>query len=787
MPHQLIGKSAFAVLYQGEQSLTTEQGLELLKNIVDAGWVEVQLRRLDGYLIDVELSMIPSTFDEKPATMAVARDISEQKRIERRSAVFATLGQDLNVARTPEDAANVIATAADHLMRWDAFSLSLYDRDENRLYPLLNMDLIDGERQVVTLSDAAYTPGTIADIVMREGGQLVLHGDESDNPYGLVSFGNHDRPSASLLFVPIVRENSFIGILSVQSYTPFAYTDADLQTAQSLADHCSGSLERLRAEAAMRASEQRFRVLFEHAADAIFLVDPHHPSGGWPIVDCNDVACRINGYSREEMLGHSIDMLRVRQTNDEEDRRFVQELREEAVVSFETQNRRSDGTDFPIECSASLVRLNGQELVLEIDRDISERKRAEAALVMAREAALETSRLKSEFLATMSHEIRTPMNGVIGMTELLLGTDLDEEQRELASVVRDSGHSLLSILNDILDFSKIEAGKLEIVAADFMPHTLVDNVIDLMTSRATEQGIVLTSVVAPGVPAVVRGDSQRLRQILLNLVSNAVKFTSHGSVTLTMDTTRDRAGHTCLSVAVRDTGIGISEHALERIFESFVQADGSTTRKYGGTGLGLAISRRLVELMGGSIRVESTEGIGSTFIVTVPYAMPVSRPRIAPAGKAVVPAANENYRLILVAEDNLVNQKVALMQLQKLGYQAHAVASGLEAVAVIAQRFDADEPPYDLILMDCNMPDLDGFAATAAIRMMERRRRNERMDMPQSASIPIVAMTANAMRGDREACIEAGMNDYLSKPVRISDLAAVLGRWLPPVGSAPND
>jgi PAS domain S-box-containing protein len=952
--HQLIGRPALDIVRHGEHPLTPEQGRGVLQELVDAGLVETQLRRLDGFLIDVELSLIPVTFDEKPAVMAVARDVTEQKRAARRSAAFAMLGQELSVARTPQAAAHVIAAAADDLVGWDAFSLSLYDRDDERMYPVLDQDIVDGQRMVVPFAEHSYKIGPISRRVMTEGALLLFREEVERSRIGIVNFGDAHRPSETLIFVPITSADTFIGLLSIQSYTPHAYTDADLRTVQALADHCAGALERiraedasraserrsaafatlgqklsvartpqaaahviaaaaddlvgwdafslslydrdddrmyailnqdivdgnrtvvppsecgfnvgpvarrvmskgaqlmfreevarsdiklesfgdtsrpsaslifvpinsgdmfigmmsiqsytphafddadlrtvqaladhcagalerLRAEGALRASEQRFRVLFEHAADAIFLIDPHHPDGTWPVVDCNDAACRINGYSREEIIGRSVDMLRVRATGGEEDTEFLQELHDNAMVSFESMNRRRDGTEYPIESAASLVRLGDQELVLEIDRDISERKRVEAALVTAHEAALEASRLKSEFLATMSHEIRTPMNGVIGMTELLLGTTLNTEQQELATVVRDSAQSLLGILNDILDFSKIEAGKLEINSCDFMPRTVLDNVVDLMAPRADERGIALTSVVEPTVPPVVHADCNRLRQILLNLVSNAVKFTEHGSVTIHTSVTTNEAATPCLHVEVRDTGIGISETAQRRLFGSFVQADGSTTRKYGGTGLGLAISKRLVELMGGSIAMRSTMGVGSVFSITLPYATPVAKVMMTSEAIVVASKDQQRGRLILVAEDNPVNQKVALMQLQKLGYQAHAVANGLEAVAVVARRHDDAQPAYDLILMDCHMPELDGFAATHAIRSFERQ--SWRGD-DEPCRVPIVAMTANAMRGDREACIAAGMDDYLSKPVRISDLHNILNRWLPSADAA---
>jgi PAS domain S-box-containing protein len=510
---------------------------------------------------------------------------------------------------------------------------------------------------------------------------------------------------------------------------------------------------------AFRHSNERYRAILDQIEDGCCVVDLR---GNYLFV--NDAFCRLYGFDKREILGSNFRLSSGPERADKLREMYSQVYRTgQPIKAFEYEVTPKDRPPMFVEQSISLERdADGRPIgFLAITRDCTERKCAQQELAKAKEAAEAANHAKSEFLANMSHEIRTPMNGILGMTSLALDSHLTPEQAECLHTIRNQAESLLTIVNDILDFSKIESRFLEIEAIPFTLADAIDDVVRPMTLRAHEKGLTLSSRIAAGVPAHVIADPVRVKQVLTNLLGNAVKFTERGSVTLDVSAGPGPTGSAAppnsllLHFRIVDTGIGIphDKHAL--IFEPFRQVDGSTTRRFGGTGLGLAIASTLVELMGGEIRVESAAGAGSTFHASLPVtaagavaerrrAISAAAPSIGTTGQAA------RSRRILVAEDNIVNQRVASRLLTKRGHVVTVVGNGREALDALQRE------AFDLVLMDIQMPDMDGFEATTAIRRWER---------DTGARVRIVAMTAHAMTGDRERCLAAGMDGYLSKPI----------------------
>jgi two-component system sensor histidine kinase/response regulator len=487
---------------------------------------------------------------------------------------------------------------------------------------------------------------------------------------------------------------------------------------------------------------------------------------------CNPAFLRLTGYSdKAEVLGKNIHDL-IHHTKPDGTHYPVEQCRIYEAFRLGTGTHaddevlwRRDGTSFAAEYWSRPMH-RGERVIGTVVTfvDITMRKQVEEALRKAKESAEAANRAKSMFLANVSHEIRTPMNGILGMTELVLDSELTPDQRVDLDLVKFSAESLLSVVNDVFDFSKIEAGKLECECIRFDLRESLEETIKTLHFRARQKGLKLAFGLDPAVPKFFLGDPGRLRQILVNLVGNAIKFTERGEIRVAATRHWDISGVPCLLFVVSDTGIGIAEEEIRKIFEPFSQADSSMTRRYGGTGLGLTICAKLADMMGGRIWVESQIGQGSRFHFTVrlnaPDAMPEQSPAtslsMAPSGEQL---ETRNGLRILLAEDNPVNQKIAVRLLKRQGYQVSAVNDGGEALAALGREH------FDLVLMDIQMPVLNGYETTKAIRAREQL---------TGQHIPIVALTAHTLNGDREQCLSAGLDSYASKPIRLAELAAAI-------------
>ena len=669
----------------------------------------------DGRRIDISASVSPvkDAQGELVAVASILRDITERKRADNARALLAALVESSNDA--------IMAVSRERkILSWNKAAQAIYGYTAEEIMGKIVTTYIPAERveEFDKLFEKALSGNTVAQFEstrVRKDGQRIhvaLTYSPIRDPHGMV-----------------------IGVSAIVR---------DITQAKATQE-------------ALAQSEQRYRMLFERNLAGVFRC-----SSTGVFLECNDAGAKILGYdSGEDLIGRpATDVFFDPAHKEAADQKMAEQG---SISNQELCLRRKDGT--PVWTMSNTSMVEGPHGV-EVEGtfvDITARKQAEEQMRLAKEAAEAANRAKSEFLANMSHEIRTPMNGVIGMTELALDTDLDPEQRDYLETVKNSAEALLYLINDILDFSKIEARKLELDSVPFNTRDVVRAIIRDLSMQAQEKELSLLCHFAPDLPQVAMGDPGRLRQVLMNLVGNAVKFTDRGEIMVKARKIPGAAGEITVQFSVNDTGIGVPVEKQKSIFNAFVQADNSTTRNYGGTGLGLAIASQLVELMGGSIWLESAPGKGSTFHFTARFREAVAESLQNTLDRtrrtAQEPAAQQKKLHVLVAEDNLINSRLTTRLLSKRGHSAVVVGNGRDVLKAL------EEQSFDLVLMDVQMPDMDGFEATGAIRDQERHSHKH---------LPIIAMTAHAMSGDRERCLQAGMDAYVTKPVDAKKLWAAI-------------
>jgi PAS domain S-box-containing protein len=496
--------------------------------------------------------------------------------------------------------------------------------------------------------------------------------------------------------------------------------------------------------------EKRYRELIDNS---LALICIHAPDG--TIHSVNPAVAQSLGYPQEYFTGKKlIEFVApegVRRYN-----HYIQTINRKKVANGLMHVHTKDGQErFWAYRNIFTEDDNSQTSIIGYAQDITERIRAEKDLIKAKKIAENTAKEKEEFLANMSHEIRTPMNAIIGFTDIILKTQLTDDQKKYLKLVKTSGENLLAIINDILDFSKIEAKKMIILSKDISISEIIYNTADLLRASASEKGLSFDISISSRIPALVTGDPVRLNQILINLVGNAIKFTSKGFVKISAAPVLNTPEGTTVEFCVEDTGIGIPPEKQDKIFESFTQASSETTREYGGTGLGLTIVKKLVELMGGNITVKSTPGIGTCFTFRLTFKPAAERTAEHKEAPASGSAENLGKLKILVVEDNIMNQILAEKVLKDFGFEPEIVDNGLEALEKIRIK------DYDIVLMDIQMPVMDGLTATQKIRSEIKKSPDE---------LPVIAMTARALQDEREKCLASGMNDYISKPFKTEDL-----------------
>ncbi|MBU2547045.1 MAG: PAS domain S-box protein [Proteobacteria bacterium] len=720
----------------------TGEMIEALRQGESLHGLDVRRLTQSGKILDISISasVLRDGEGRIMGNVTTLQDISERKRAERITQALYSISRAVNSTTCLGDLFGAIHETLSTIMDTTNLFITLYDPERDVVsFPYWVDERGVEPKDIVQASRAV----SLNMEVLRAKSPLMFSRDRIEALYASPPGGPGPAPPESWLGVPLIIREEAIGTLGVKSYTDSnRFSQGDMELLESVSRQVAVAIERNRSEEAIRESEERYRTLFEQSRDAIYITTPMGET-----INLNPATLDLLGYSREELFRQNIGGLYV----DPEERDRNNELlnRTGFIKDFEIRLRRKDGREIVCLDTASVWRDSGGRAIGYIGtlRDITEKKRVEEELRQAKERAEEATRAKSDFLARMSHEIRTPMNAIIGMSHLAMQTGLLPKQQDYVSKIQISAGALLQIINDILDFSKIEAGRLEMESVEFRLEDVLRNLSDLVTIRAQDKGLELLFQTPKEVPEFLVGDPLRLGQVLTNLSNNSVKFTEAGEVVVATELVEEEPGRVTLRFSVRDTGIGMTREQMNRLFESFSQADGSITRKYGGTGLGLAICKRLVELMGGEIQVASEPGQGSIFTFTSVFG------RVERAAGILAPGTETRGLRVLVVDDNATARKILREILDSFDFHVQTAASGREAIDELEKS--AAESPYDLVLMDWDMPEMDGLEAARRIRTEAGLPRKPR----------IIMVTSYGREDVMQKARETGLDGFLVKPV----------------------
>ena len=726
---------------------------EIRERVIELGQpaeYEKEALRKDG----ARVAVATTTFavkgnDGNPIGVAsIVRDVTEQKRTEAERQVISDIVRGVITTTNLDELLDLTRRSIGKVLYAENCFIALHDPTTD----LVHFESWADKFDPIPPPQPVGQGHTRTSYVLRTGQPLLLTQELKSRLFEQGAFKQSGSDSPSWLGVPLRTPSSTIGVLAVQHYEKEgAYSQRDVEFLSTVGDQIALAIERKQSEKALRDAEEKYRSIFEQSSEGIF---QNTPDGRY--LSANPALARMLGFnSPEELISGRKDIERQGYVDPRLRDKFKETLEKNGfVIGFEYEVYRKDGTKIWVAENSRIVRdAEGRALYYEGSvQEITERKRAEEKLVQAKEAAESNSRAKSEFLANMSHEIRTPMNGIIGMTELTLETELNRVQREYLGMVQSSAHSLLGLINDILDFSKIEAGHLKLESIDFSLRDCVGKTLETLGIRAHAKNLELAVRIDPQISDTLVGDAARLRQIITNLVDNAIKFTARGEIVVEINCESRDATEVCLHFSVRDTGTGIPKDKQELIFEAFVQADGSTTRHYGGTGLGLGICTKIVEQMRGKIWVESTLGEGSTFHFTARF----------PLSKTPAPSieARETMRglRVLVVDDNATNRRIFHEMLSNWEMIPLLTTSAQEAMIEVERAADADWS-FDLVLVDAMMPETDGFTLAKQLR-----------NAPGTANAPIIMLSSGVRPGDDALAQSAGISTLLTKPVQQSVL-----------------